>query len=74
MVISLFYHKPGFHVARAKTPPRERDRASELGIAKCIIDKSLNIIAYKNSWRLWRDIICKIMCIYIAIINVCVFS
>ncbi len=34
MVISLFYHKQGFHVARAETPPRERDRASDFGIAK----------------------------------------
>ncbi len=34
MVISLFYHKQGFHVARAETPPRERDLASDLGIAK----------------------------------------
>ncbi len=33
MVSSLFYHKQGFHVARAETPPRERDRASDLGIA-----------------------------------------
>ncbi len=28
MVSSLFYHKQGFHVARAETPPRERDLAS----------------------------------------------
>ncbi len=34
MVSSLFYHKQGFHVARAETPPRERDLASDLGIAK----------------------------------------
>ncbi len=34
MVSSLFYHKQGFHVARAETPPPERDRASDLGIAK----------------------------------------
>ncbi len=34
MVISLFYHKQGFHVAHAETPPRERDLASDLGIAK----------------------------------------
>ncbi len=34
MVISLFYHKQGFHVACAETPPRERDLASDLGIAK----------------------------------------
>ncbi len=33
MVSSLFYHKQGFHVARAETP-RERDLASDLGIAK----------------------------------------
>ncbi len=31
MVSSLFYHKQGFHVARAETPPRERDLASDLG-------------------------------------------
>ncbi len=30
MVSSLFYHKQGFHVARAETPPHERDLASEL--------------------------------------------
>ncbi len=34
MVISLFYHKQGFHVARAETHPRELDLASDLGIAK----------------------------------------
>ncbi len=34
MVISLFYHKQGFHVARAESPSRERDLASDLGIAK----------------------------------------
>ncbi len=34
MVSSLFYHKQGFHVARAETHPRERDLASDLGIAK----------------------------------------
>ncbi len=34
MVSSLFYHKQGFHVARAETPPRERDLASDLRIAK----------------------------------------
>ncbi len=34
MLISLFYHKQGFHVARAETPPCERDLASDLGIAK----------------------------------------
>ncbi len=34
MVRSLFYHKQGFHVARAEAHPRERDLASELGIAK----------------------------------------
>ncbi len=34
MVSSLFYYKQGFHVARAETPPRERDLASDLGIAK----------------------------------------
>ncbi len=34
MVSSLFYHKQGFHVARAETPPREHDLASDLGIAK----------------------------------------
>ncbi len=34
MVSSLFYHKQGFHVARAETPQRERDCASDLGIAK----------------------------------------
>ncbi len=33
MVSSLFYHKQGFHVARAETPC-ERDLASDLGIAK----------------------------------------
>ncbi len=34
MVSSLFYHKQDFHVARAETPPRESDLASDLGIAK----------------------------------------
>ncbi len=34
MVSSLFYHKRGFHVAHAETPPCERDRSSDLGIAK----------------------------------------
>ncbi len=34
MVSSLFYHKQGYHVVRAETPPRERDCASDLGIAK----------------------------------------
>ncbi len=34
MVSSLFYHKQDFHVARAETPRRERDLASDLGIAK----------------------------------------
>ncbi len=34
MVSYLFYHKQGFHVARAETPPRERDLVSDLGIAK----------------------------------------
>ncbi len=34
MVSSLFYHKQGFHVARAETPPRERDLNSDLGLAK----------------------------------------
>ncbi len=34
MVISLFYHKQGFRVARAETHPRERDLAFDLGIAK----------------------------------------
>ncbi len=34
MVSSLFYHKQGFHVARAETHPRERDRDSDLRIAK----------------------------------------
>ncbi len=34
MVSSIFYHKQGFHVARAETPPHEHDLASELRIAK----------------------------------------
>ncbi len=34
MVSYLFYHKQGFHVARAETPPSERDLISDLGIAK----------------------------------------
>ncbi len=34
MVSSLFYHKQGFHVARAETPPRERDLNSDLELAK----------------------------------------
>ncbi len=34
MVKALLYHEQGFHVARAETPPRERDLASDLGIAK----------------------------------------
>ncbi len=34
MVSNLFYHKQGFHVARAETLPHERDLASELRIAK----------------------------------------
>ncbi len=34
MVSSFFYHKQGFHVASAETHPRERDLASDLGIAK----------------------------------------
>ncbi len=32
MAGSLFYHN--YHVVHAETPPRERDLASELGIAK----------------------------------------
>ncbi len=32
--LSLFYHKQGFHVARAETPPQECDLASDFGIAK----------------------------------------
>ncbi len=39
MISYLFYHKQGFHVARAETPPSERDLIWEK--QKCIIDKSL---------------------------------
>ncbi len=34
MFSSLFYHKPGFYVARAEAPPHEHDLASELRIAR----------------------------------------
>ncbi len=34
LVLSSIIIKQGFHVARAEAPPRERDLASELRIAK----------------------------------------
>ncbi len=58
MVSSLFYHKQGFHVARAETPPRERDLASDLGIAKMhhrqkfVVHPSLSLIGLDHDMTL----------------------
>ncbi len=58
MVSSLFYHKQGVHVARAETPPRERDLASDLGIAKMhhrqkfVVRPSLSLIGLDHDMSL----------------------